>query len=125
MVGILVHGNNHFILSGPRPDEKSARALACHFSLIQIGVPKSLVFDRWQIREKEFRENLQWAFIVPGDRETSPGVVELLAELSARGVFIETGTRHGWTSTHHSRKNQLSGDYNEEGGAKDRKVTKP
>jgi hypothetical protein len=23
MVGILIHGNNHFILSGPLPDEKA------------------------------------------------------------------------------------------------------
>lgn len=93
MVGILVHGNNHFILSGPRPDEQNALALARHFSLIQIGVPKSTAFDRWQIRSQEFRENLQWAFIVPGDRQTSPGVVELLGELSSRGVLVETSTR--------------------------------
>jgi hypothetical protein len=26
MVGILVHGNNHFILSGPVPDEAAALA---------------------------------------------------------------------------------------------------
>jgi hypothetical protein len=28
MVGILVHGDNHFILSGPVPDEANALALA-------------------------------------------------------------------------------------------------
>jgi hypothetical protein len=43
MVGILVHGNNHFILSGPVPDDASALALAHHWSITQIGV-KVVVF---------------------------------------------------------------------------------
>ncbi len=37
MVGILVHGDNHFIVSGPRPSLKVARELAEHWSIIQIG----------------------------------------------------------------------------------------
>lgn len=94
MVGILVHGNNHFILSGPRPDERDAQALARHFSLVQIGEPIATAFGKWTVREKEFRENLEWAFIVPGDRGTSPGVTTLLAELAARGVRIEIGSYH-------------------------------
>jgi len=89
MVGILVHGNNHFIISGPRPDEAAALALARHWSIIQIGPPKSQTLDQWQIRTKEFRENLEWAVIVPGERDTSPGVAQLLEELSARGVIID------------------------------------
>jgi hypothetical protein len=88
MVGILVHGNNHFILSGPAPDEATALALVWHWSIIQIGEAKSSSFGQWQIRPKEFRENLEWAVIVPGDREASPGVTQLLGELSARGVTI-------------------------------------
>ena len=76
MVGILVHGNNHFILSGPVPDEAVALALARHWSIIQIGETKSSSFGQWEIRSKEFRENLEWAVIVPGDREPSQGVVE-------------------------------------------------
>ncbi len=99
MVGILVHGNNHFILRGPRPDEESALALARHFSLIEIGNPISLVYQQWQIGDKEFRENLQWAFIVPGDRQASLGVLELLAELSSRGVSIESSSRDCWSSS--------------------------
>ena len=86
MVGILVHGNNHFILSGPVPDDATAVALARHWSVIQIGEPKSSIWGQWQIRPKEFRENLEWAVIVPGDRAVSPGVAELLTELSSRGV---------------------------------------
>jgi hypothetical protein len=88
MVGILVHGDNHFILSGPEPDEASALVLARHWSIIQIGDQKSLSFDQWQIRTKEFRENLEWAVIVPGDGDISPAVSQLLAELSARGITI-------------------------------------
>jgi hypothetical protein len=89
MVGILVHGNSHFILSGPSPDEATALALVRHWSIIQIGEAKSLSFDQWEIKSKEFRENLEWAVIVPGEREVSPGVVQLLEELSARGVIIQ------------------------------------
>jgi hypothetical protein len=96
MVGILVHGNNHFILSGPPPDEEAALALARHWSLVQIGDEKLPAPEPWQIRTKEFRENLEWAIVVPGDRETSPGVVELLAELSARGVAIHRCSRGCW-----------------------------
>jgi hypothetical protein len=96
MVGILVHGNNHFILSGPPPDEATAVALARHWSVIQIGDQKSPALEQWEIRTKEFRENLEWAVVVPGDRELSPGVVLLLAELSARGIAIHRCSRGCW-----------------------------
>jgi hypothetical protein len=86
MVGILVHGNNHFILSGPQPSEPEALALVRNWSLIQIGEQKPQKFANWEIREKAFRENLEWAVLVPGERDVSPAVAELLAELSARGV---------------------------------------
>src|SRR5258706_2072799 len=48
MVGILVHGNNHFILSGPLPDEAAALALVRHWSIVQIGEAKSSSFGQWQ-----------------------------------------------------------------------------
>jgi len=88
MVGILVHGNNHFILSGPSPDDATALVLVRHWSIIQIGEAKSSSFGQWEIKSKEFRENLEWAVIVPGEREVSPGVAQLLGELSARGVTV-------------------------------------
>lgn len=88
MVGILVHGNNHFILSGPLPDEVMALAIVRYWSIIQIGELKSSSFGQWQIKSKEFRENLEWAVVVPGDRGVSPGVAQLLGELSNRGVAI-------------------------------------
>ena len=96
MVGILVHGNNHFILSGPAPSEAEALALARHWSVIQIGATKPAAFDRWEIRAKEFRENLEWAVVVPGDREMSPGAAELLEELTARGVTVRRCSRGCW-----------------------------
>jgi hypothetical protein len=88
MVGILVHGNNHFILSGPLPDEAMVLAMVRYWSIIQIGKVKSPSFGQWQIKSKEFRENLEWAVVVPGDRGVSPGVTQLLGELSNRGVAI-------------------------------------
>jgi hypothetical protein len=96
MLGILVHGNNHFILSGPVPDEANALAMLRHWSIVQIDEAKSSSFGPWQIRSKEFREDLQWALVVPGDRETSPGVAQLLAELSARGVTIQRLSKGCW-----------------------------
>lgn len=96
MVGILVHGNNHFILSGPLPDEAAALALVRHWSIVQIGEVKSSTFGEWQVRAKEFRENLEWAVIVPGDRETPAGVAQLLGELSARGVAIRRLSNGCW-----------------------------
>ena len=94
MVGILVHGNNHFVLSGPLPDEGAALALVRHWSIVQIGEAKSSSFGQWQIRSKEFRENLEWAVVVPGDGEISTAVKQLLDELSARGITIHD-TRFG------------------------------
>jgi hypothetical protein len=86
MVGILVHGDNHFILSGPMPDEEAAVGLARNWSVIRIGEKKSPSYGQWEIRNKEFRENLEWAVVVPGAGEISPGVSQLLDELAARGV---------------------------------------
>jgi hypothetical protein len=89
MVGILVHGNNHFILGGPAPDGAEAAALARHWSIIQIGKEKSLRFGDWEIRTKEFREDLEWAVVTAGgDGDISSGVQQMLRELAARGVEI-------------------------------------
>jgi len=88
MVGILVHGDNHFIVRGPPPDPDTALALVRHWSLIQIGRRIPPAFDRWTIVTRESRENLEWAAIVPGDGEMTPAVTQLLKELSARGVAI-------------------------------------
>jgi hypothetical protein len=96
MVGILVLGNNHFIVRGPFPDRETALALARHWSLIQIGQTTPPALERWTISTREFRENLEWAVIVPGDGEIAPAVAQLLAELSARGITIHDSRIRAW-----------------------------
>ena len=87
-LGILVHGDNHFIVDGPRPDRDIAHALVRQWSVIQIGGVAQI--PGWTIRNKAFREDLGWAVIVAGTTEQSPGVVQLLAEMVARGVEIQS-----------------------------------
>ena len=101
MTGILVHGNNHFIVRGPLPDRATSLALARHWSLIQItltqdgpAAPASL--QAWTIITREFRENLAWAVVVPGDGEISSAVRQLLGELSARGIAIHDAAVTTW-----------------------------
>jgi hypothetical protein len=88
MLGILVHGNNHFIVRGPRPNRTEAIELARHWSVIRIGSTTPPELQQWSIRTREFREDLEWAVIVPGEGDVSPAVTQLLAELSARGVPV-------------------------------------
>lgn len=96
MLGILAHGDNHFIVRGPFPDRDAACALIRHWSIIQIGatIPPSL--EKWRISTKEFREDLEWAVIVPGNSEISPAVSQLMDELSARGVIIHDTSADSW-----------------------------
>jgi hypothetical protein len=91
-----VHGDNHFIVRGPLPDRDVARALIRHWSIIQIGETTPPSLEEWRISTKEFRENLEWAVIVPGDSETSPAVTQLLDELSARGITIHNSGFDSW-----------------------------
>ena len=88
MVGILVHGDNHFIVRGPPPDRETALALVRRWSLIQIGAKTPPSLEGWRISSREFREDLEWAIVVSGDSEVSAAVAQLLDELSARGVTI-------------------------------------
>jgi hypothetical protein len=88
MLGILVHGNNHFIVRGPLPDRPTAFSLTRHWTIIQIGAATPVGLQQWTIVTREFRENLQWAVTVPGEGEISPAVAQLLDELQARGVPI-------------------------------------
>jgi hypothetical protein len=88
MIGILVHGDNHFIVRGPLPDRAAALALVRHWSVIQIGGTTPTAVDQWRISSREFRENLEWAVIAPAESKISAAVTELLAGLSARGITI-------------------------------------
>ena len=96
MVGILVNGDNHFIVRGPLPNRQAALALVRHWSLIQIGQTTPVALQGWQIITREDRGNLEWAVTVAGDSEISPGVVQLLGELSARGVAIHDSKTEDW-----------------------------
>ena len=96
MVGILVHGDNHFIVRGPLPDRRTALALVREWSVIQIGATPSPELAAWQIVTREFRENLEWAVVVPGEREMIPAVAGLLRELADRGVTIHNAQAGPW-----------------------------
>ena len=85
-VGILVCGSNHFIVRGPRPDRQTALALARYWSVIEIGRAERPEFAAWRISTREFREELEWAMIAPGDGEMSAAVAQLLEEMRGRGV---------------------------------------
>ena len=89
MVGILVNGDNHFIVRGPCPDWPTALALARHWSLIRIGAVTPPELAPWRISSKEFREDLEWAMVVPGHDEMSPAVAQLLEEMATRGITIQ------------------------------------
>ena len=88
MIGILVCGDNHFIVSGPPPDRATALALARHWSIIQIGRTTPASLQSWSIVTRAFREDLEWAVVVPGDGEVTPAVAQLLKETSKRGIAI-------------------------------------
>jgi hypothetical protein len=94
VTGILVHGDNHFIVRGPLPDREMALVLVRHWSLIQIGAVTPSALDGWRIVSREFRENLAWAVVISGDGETSAAVTKLLGELSARGIAIHAYSTH-------------------------------
>ena len=96
MLGILVYGDNHFIVRGPLPDRPAALALVRHWSLIQVGAVTLPTLQAWTISTREFRENLQWAVVVQGDRAISPAVAQLLAELAARGIAIHHSGSEDW-----------------------------
>jgi len=96
MPGILVHGDNHFIVDGPLPDRDAALALAKHWSLINIAGVTPEPLRQWQIISRAFREDLEWAVVVPGDGEISPAVAKLLEELSARGIAIQDSRSGLW-----------------------------
>lgn len=86
MTGILVHGDNHFIVCGPQPDRATALELVRHWSVIQIGAITPEHLAGWRIITRAFRENLEWAIVVLGEGKMNPAVAQLLDELRARGI---------------------------------------
>ena len=96
MIGLLVHGDNHFITRGPLPDRSTALALVRRWSLIQIGAATPPELESWRISSQEFREDLEWAVVVGGDSTQSPAIVQLLAELAARGIAVHDAGVGSW-----------------------------
>ncbi len=93
MIGILVHGDNHFIVGGPEPNAATAIALARLWSMIRIGAETPARLRAWSIVTRAFREDLEWAVVVEDSRPTSPAVSALLEELAARGIAIELASQ--------------------------------
>lgn len=92
MLGILVYGDNHLILRGPRPSLDEARMLArrAGMSMVtEIGGADAGVPEPWRISTREFRENLKWAVVLEAGTNVTAGVQQLLDELLERGVEIE------------------------------------
>jgi len=98
VLGILVHGDNHFIVQGPQPSREVVLELVRLWSVIQIGAMTPPYLEGWKIISKAFREDLQWAVVVEGSGETSPAVATLLDELSARGIPLDTVLKIGGQS---------------------------
>jgi len=96
MLGIIVHGDNHFIVRGPLPSSEDAIALVRHWSVIRIESTTPPELAQWRISTKEFREDLQWAILVPGDGEPTPAVKQLLTELAAKGIEIRDAAGNPW-----------------------------
>ncbi|MGJ5813493.1 hypothetical protein [Paludibaculum fermentans] len=93
-VGLLVFGDNHFIVRGPRPTLPEALALARRWSLITIGSGIVATDEQlpWRVSTREFREELSWAVRVD-ERPPSEAVTLLLRELEQRGVEIRMPNR--------------------------------
>ncbi len=96
MVGILVHGDNHFIVNGPLPSRQQAVELATHWSLIRIGSATPEHLKKWTISTKEFRENLKWAVVLEAGSAVQPSIEQLLAELQDRAVRIHWAEQADW-----------------------------
>ena len=92
-LGLLVYGDNHLVLRGPRPAQAEAREIVAHFGLslaqIRPQPDRSGEFRKWRISLREFREELAWAVVLPAGTTISPAVRQLLDELVARGVIID------------------------------------
>src|SRR3954451_24540070 len=91
MPGLIVHGDNHFVVRGPEPEEAIVKALVREWSLIQIGRECPAELRPWQISTREFRDQLEWAYVVnvPG-RVPTAAVAQLLKELSEKSVPVRT-----------------------------------
>ena len=91
MLGLLVHGDNHFIVAGPLPSLAAARRLAWRWEVPAPGITAAPEELPWRIVTKAFREELEWAVVLEGSSPRTAAVEALLAELEARAVAVHRG----------------------------------
>jgi hypothetical protein len=95
-LGLLVHGDNHFVVRGPLPSPGAVERLLRAWTMIQIGGGDLRQVEKWRISTEEFRENLEWAVVALSPRAHSEAVRILLEELRSRGVKIYDWPRETW-----------------------------
>ena len=92
-LGLLVYGDNHLVLRGPRPAQAQALAMAAHFGLslarISPKLESSGEFREWRISLREFREDLAWAVVLRADTPHNSAVAQLLDQLAQRDIVID------------------------------------
>jgi hypothetical protein len=88
-LGLIVCGDNHFLVRGLKPDREMARYLVRRWTFPSVedllGLSPPLPGD-WVITTREFREDIDWVMVLPGEGEHTDAVGQLLRELEARGV---------------------------------------
>lgn len=91
MLGLIVCGDNHFLIRAPQPSAAEAKALVRRWTFPSIddllGLSAPLP-GQYRISTKEFREDITWALVLPSLEPHSPAIAQLLGELIARGVPI-------------------------------------
>jgi hypothetical protein len=78
------------------PGRSTALQLVRQWSLIEIGQVTAPGLRQWRISSREYREDLLWAIVVPGDSPASPAVDLLLGEIAARGIRIHHAHSENW-----------------------------
>ena len=85
-------------MRGPLPCRETALALVRHWSVIRIGSGTPPALSAWRISTKEFREDLEWAIVAPGESAHSDAIVQLLGELRSRGIVIHDAAGVEWSA---------------------------
>jgi hypothetical protein len=89
-LGLIVFGEDHFLIRGPQPDPATARELVRRwiFPGLDDLLGKTALLPDWRITTREFREDISWAIQMERQQPASPAVQQLLNEIAGRGVEI-------------------------------------
>lgn len=90
-LGIIVFGENHFLIRGPEPDAQMAAYLVRRWifpSTEDLLGRSEPIPATWRITTSEFRENIVWVIVLSCQKSHNPAVTQLLEELEARGIMI-------------------------------------